>query len=464
MDGVADFVILKQFYEKAIERNWRPKDRFRSIIDDVWYLGVIESKKPFQDDYPDSQFQCLKVVWDNGDIEALSPWDLEPLSGINARKTKISSASILPCNGESISVTLEELRSMLYTPLSYEWPGEDRDVECERILSGLEKIMELSIAEAFNYPVDLDQFPDYAVVIRYPIDLNTIKERLENRYYRRLNAVQWDIMKIEEDAHDYNEPDSKIYQQSTLLTNLLTEFITDPDCTNPIPIYKRLCKDSALGENEDNNQSLNSTRRACRNRPKVDMNTTANNNNNNNSSIQQQNLRFNLRSRTNLEHQEASSKNDEALSSSPISLRSYSWRDDCKKLVSDIIKHPDSVPFRAEVDCSEYPDYIEKISNPVDFGLIRTRLFYNTYDRLEVFEKDCNRVFTNSKTYNTNKRSKIFIMTLRLLTYYNERITEIKHKYESSLIEKSKLKKSRFVKLFVIVAFFYVGNFLIFLS
>lgn len=28
MPGVADFVVLKQFYEKALERNWKPKDRF----------------------------------------------------------------------------------------------------------------------------------------------------------------------------------------------------------------------------------------------------------------------------------------------------------------------------------------------------------------------------------------------------------------------------------------------------
>ena len=38
MAHVVDFVILRQFYEKAIEKNWRPGDRFRSIIDDNWYV------------------------------------------------------------------------------------------------------------------------------------------------------------------------------------------------------------------------------------------------------------------------------------------------------------------------------------------------------------------------------------------------------------------------------------------
>lgn len=77
MPHVVDFVILRQFYQKAIERNWRPKDRFRSIIDDKWYFGVIESKVPFQEEHPQSHFHSLNVLWDSDDREALSPWDLE---------------------------------------------------------------------------------------------------------------------------------------------------------------------------------------------------------------------------------------------------------------------------------------------------------------------------------------------------------------------------------------------------
>ena len=44
--------------------------------------------------------------------------------------------------------------------------------------------MELSIAEHFLAPVDLNAFPVYAMVIEYPIDLSTIKDRLNNRFYR----------------------------------------------------------------------------------------------------------------------------------------------------------------------------------------------------------------------------------------------------------------------------------------
>ena len=36
-------------------------NRFRCLIDDAWWLGTIMSLQPFQDEYPDSQFQCVNV-------------------------------------------------------------------------------------------------------------------------------------------------------------------------------------------------------------------------------------------------------------------------------------------------------------------------------------------------------------------------------------------------------------------
>ena len=46
------------------------------------------------------------------------------------------------------------------------------------------QVMEHSIAEPFLTPVDINVFPSYAMSIEYPMDLNTIKRRLENRFYR----------------------------------------------------------------------------------------------------------------------------------------------------------------------------------------------------------------------------------------------------------------------------------------
>ena len=182
------------------------------------------------------------MEWEDGAADTLSPWDLEPLAGgANARKSKpVFAGDQLPTSGEAVSV--DELRALLYAPSelsgSVEWPEHGRDTECRRILEGLKKIMDLSIAEFFNYPVDLVEFPTYAMVIPYPIDLNTIKERVENHYYRRLNALQWDVRKIEWNAEHFNEKGSEIVRKASQLVELLLAFIEDPFCDDPTPIHK----------------------------------------------------------------------------------------------------------------------------------------------------------------------------------------------------------------------------------
>lgn len=40
-------------------------DRFRSVIDDAWWFGTIESQEPYQPQYPDSLFQCYNVWYDH---------------------------------------------------------------------------------------------------------------------------------------------------------------------------------------------------------------------------------------------------------------------------------------------------------------------------------------------------------------------------------------------------------------
>ena len=84
------------------------------------------------------------------------------------------------------------MRSLMYTPKEGEWPGDDRDVECDRLVRGLESIMSLSIAESFLAPVDLNAFPAYAMVIEYMVDLTMIKSRLENRFYRYVTVSDFE--------------------------------------------------------------------------------------------------------------------------------------------------------------------------------------------------------------------------------------------------------------------------------
>lgn len=42
----------------------------------------------------------------------------------------------------------------------------------------------VDFASPFAVPVDLSAYPLYCTVVAYPTDLNTIRQRLENRFYR----------------------------------------------------------------------------------------------------------------------------------------------------------------------------------------------------------------------------------------------------------------------------------------
>lgn len=79
MLDVLDFLVLKQTFDTALNRNWSEGDRFRCIIDDAWWIGEIMSVEPADENFPDSYFMCFRVRWDNGEMEKMSPWDLEPI-------------------------------------------------------------------------------------------------------------------------------------------------------------------------------------------------------------------------------------------------------------------------------------------------------------------------------------------------------------------------------------------------
>uniref|UniRef100_A0A8B9DMK2 Bromodomain and WD repeat domain containing 1 n=1 Tax=Anser cygnoides TaxID=8845 RepID=A0A8B9DMK2_ANSCY len=175
MPDVIDFLILRQFYDEARQRNWQASDRFRSIIDDAWWFGTVLGQEPYQPQYPDSHFQCYSVKWDNGEVEKLSPWDMEPISENVDQPEEL---------GASVSVTFEEMEKLLYKPQEGEWGMRSRDEACERIISGIDQLLTLDISAAFAGPVDLCTYPKYCTVIAYPTDLNTIRTRLANRFYR----------------------------------------------------------------------------------------------------------------------------------------------------------------------------------------------------------------------------------------------------------------------------------------
>ncbi|CAJ1065766.1 bromodomain and WD repeat-containing protein 3 isoform X4 [Xyrichtys novacula] len=385
MPDVIDFLVLRQSYDEALRRNWQPNDRFRSVIDDAWWFGTIDCQEPYQPEYPDSLFQCFKVRWDNGELEKLGPWDVEPIP---------DDAQHPDTEGGGIPVTPDEMSELMYKPLPGEWGERSRDEECERIIAGIDQLITVEIAAPFSGPVDLIQYPTYCTVIAYPTDLGTIRFRLLNRFYRRLSALIWDTRYIAHNARTFNEPSSKIAHSAKIITNVLLKFINNRGCTDIMEIYNTV--EEMDDDDEEDETEVPGTSSGQR-----------------------------LRQR------------------SEVVPDRDSWKEQCKNLLNYIFDCEDSEPFRQPVDPLNYPDYLEIIDTPMDFGTVKRTLESDRYENPVELCKDARLIFANAKAYTPNKRSKIYSMTLRLSAFFEEQIRTIISEYKTAVKSSDRLRRSQ---------------------
>jgi len=107
------------------------------------------------------------------------------------------------------------------------------------------------------------------------------------------------------------------------------------------------------------------------------------------------------------------------------------WIQECKELIEEMFEMEDSQPFRFPVCPIQYPDYNTVIEAPMDLNTVREELNSNNYNTPQDFQRDMKLIFDNSRNYNTNKKSKIFGMTLRLRAMFNDRMSLILENYRA---------------------------------
>uniref|UniRef100_A0A672MIX7 Bromodomain and WD repeat domain containing 3 n=1 Tax=Sinocyclocheilus grahami TaxID=75366 RepID=A0A672MIX7_SINGR len=383
MPDVIDFLVLQQFYNEAKERNWQPGQHFRSIIDDAWWFGSVECQEPFQSDYPDSLFQCYIVRWDNGEREKMSPWDIEPIP---------EEAPLPEEHGGSVPVTEDELQALLYTPQEGEWGLNTRDDECERVITAIDQLLTLDVAKAFSCPVDLREYPLYCTVVAYLTDLNTIRTRLVHRFYRRISALMWEVRYIEHNARTFNEPQSPIVKAAKTVSSVLLHFIRDQTCTDILDLYNKMMSEFSSEEEETVN---------------VDSDTPG-------TSTGQR-------------------RSNNVPQKRGVVMDINAWHGQCKELLRRMMASSDSEAFRQPVDLFTYPDYRDIIDTPMDLGTVSETLMGGNYENPMEFAKDVRLIFSNSKAYTPNKKSRIYSMTLSLSAFFETQIIPIISDYKSAV-------------------------------
>ncbi|CAI9591490.1 unnamed protein product, partial [Staurois parvus] len=84
-----------------------------------------------------------------------------------------------------------------------------------------------------------------------------------------------------------------------------------------------------------------------------------------------------------------------------------SWKDKCKELLDLIYEREDSEPFRQPVNRVSYPDYQDIIETPMDFSTVKATLEGSNYSDPLEFSRDVRLIFSNSKAYTPNKKSRV---------------------------------------------------------
>uniref|UniRef100_A0A8C5F4Z3 Bromo domain-containing protein n=1 Tax=Gadus morhua TaxID=8049 RepID=A0A8C5F4Z3_GADMO len=374
MPDVIDFLVLLQFYNEAKDHNWQPGMRFRSIIDDAWWFGSVEDQEPLQLEYPDSLFQSYAVRWDNEEQEKMSPWDMEPIP---------EEAALPEEEGGGVEVLEEELVALLYEPQEGEWGAHTRDEDCERVLQGITDLLTLDVAKAFALPVDLRDYPLYCTAVAYPTDLSTIRLRLDNRFYRRISALMWEVRYIEHNARTFNEPQSPIVAAAKVVTDILLHYIGYAACR---------VADVDVDSDTPGTSSGN------RVRDSLDVNA------------------WKGQVRDLIRHM-ITSRDSEPFRQ-PVDLFVYPVR------LTHSLTH-------SLTHCQH--DYRDIIDTPMDLSTVSETLVGGNYENPMEFSKDVRLIFTNSKAYTPNKKSQIYTMTLSLSAYFESRIISIISDHKSAV-------------------------------
>ncbi|GMT14371.1 hypothetical protein PFISCL1PPCAC_5668 [Pristionchus fissidentatus] len=81
----------------------------------------------------------------------------------------------------------------------------------------IESIWTQKLSEPFRYPVDPSVYPDYAKIIRHPMDLSEMQRRVDQLEYHRIEDLANDFALMIDNARKYNAEGSPIHKNSFVL-------------------------------------------------------------------------------------------------------------------------------------------------------------------------------------------------------------------------------------------------------
>lgn len=199
--GFPDFLVERSRYDAAIQRNWSFRDKCKvwwrneGEENGSWWEGRIVTVKPKSPEFPDSPWEKYAVQYKSDPTETLlhSPWELHD------SETQWEPPRINDEIRDKLLCSFEELE---------ESGCEDQD------RYGIRKMKQVSQKTKF-----VNRFP-------VPLTLEVIQSRLENNYYRNLEAMKHDISVMLSNAESYFERKADLTTKTRRLSDWFTRTLS----------------------------------------------------------------------------------------------------------------------------------------------------------------------------------------------------------------------------------------------
>ncbi|XP_051483157.1 protein polybromo-1 isoform X3 [Apus apus] len=262
------------------------------------------------------------------------------------------------------------------------------------------------ISELFQKLPSKVQYPDYYAIIKEPIDLKTIAQRIQNGTYKSIHAMAKDIDLLAKNAKTYNEPGSQVFKDANAIKKIFNMKKAEIE-------HSELAKSSLRIRTPSNLTASKLTGPSSQGKGSVgDERNSSNKYYRNKRSAQGDRLsaitmalQYGSESDEDAalaaaaRYEEGESEAESITSFIDTSNPLYQLYDtvrSCRNNQGQLI----SEPFFHLPSKKKYPDYYQQIKAPISLQQIRTKLKNHEYETLDQLEADLNLMFENAKRYN----------------------------------------------------------------
>ncbi|XP_043979164.1 protein polybromo-1-like isoform X5 [Gambusia affinis] len=240
------------------------------------------------------------------------------------------------------------------------------------------------VSELFQKLPSKMQYPDYYAVIKEPIDLKLIAQKIQLGNYRCVSAMAKDVDLLVKNAKTYNEPGSQVFKDANTIKKVFAQKKSEMEHGEPIKSSIRI----------RNKRSVQGDRLSA-----ITM------------ALQYESDEEGILSGT-VHYDEGESEAESMTSnidmSNPI-FQLYEAVRGARNSQGQLI----SEPFLQLPSRKDYPDYYQQINQPVCLHHIKNKMKNNEYESVEHIDSDLMLMFENAKRYNV-PHSSIYKRALKL--------------------------------------------------